>query len=77
MNTFGNTCPMCCGDLDDAANPGTGAVSCAFCGHNAEAPVSNPPMARRPEATAFSASPIATRDPDMTQETSRLDAAVA
>jgi len=36
MRAFGGTCPMCCGDLDDAAYLETGAAVCLYCGHGRE-----------------------------------------
>ena len=56
MNVYGNTCPMCCGDLDDVVYLRTGAAVCLSCGCNAEAPTSTPSTARRPEAIASSVS---------------------
>jgi hypothetical protein len=77
MNVYGNTCPMCCGDLDDVAYLRTGAAVCLFCGYNAEAPASTPSTARRPDAMAFSASAIAMRDPARAQAPSGWISAVA
>jgi hypothetical protein len=65
MNQYGNTCPMCCGDLDDIAYLRTGATVCLFCGCSAAAPASTPSTARRPDAIAFGVSAIAMRDPAM------------
>jgi len=31
MNVYGSTCPLCCGDVDDAAFLKTGAAGCEFC----------------------------------------------
>jgi hypothetical protein len=62
MNQFGDTCPMCCGDLDDLAYLRTGATVCLFCGCNVKASASTPSAARRSDATAFGVSAIATRD---------------
>jgi hypothetical protein len=31
MNVYGSTCPLCCGDVADAAFVKTGASSCPFC----------------------------------------------
>jgi hypothetical protein len=31
MNVYGSTCPLCCGDVDDAAFLETGAAACLFC----------------------------------------------
>ena len=62
MNQYGNTCPMCCGDLDDAAYLTTGAALCLFCGCDAGALASTPSTARRPEAMAFGAGAIEMRD---------------
>ena len=67
MNLYGNTCPMCCGDLDDVAYLRTGAAVCQFCGCNAGAPASTPSTARVPEAMAFGVSAIAMRDLAMAQ----------
>jgi hypothetical protein len=67
MNQYGNTCPMCCGDLDDLAYLRTGAAVCLFCGRNAEASASTPSAARRPDAIAFGVSAIAMRDLAVTQ----------
>lgn len=67
MNVFGNTCPMCCGDLEDVAYLRTGAAVCLSCGYNVEASASAPSMPQRPDATAFSVSAIAMRDPAMAQ----------
>ncbi len=50
MSPFGNTCPMCCGDLDK-----TGAALCPSCGANTEATASTP---RQPDATALGGSEI-------------------
>ena len=36
MKAFGGTCPMCCGDLDDAVHLETGAAVCLHCGHKHE-----------------------------------------
>jgi hypothetical protein len=63
MNQYGNTCPICCGDLDDLAYLRTGAAVCLFCGCNAAALASTPSTARRPDAIAFGVSAIAMRDP--------------
>jgi hypothetical protein len=30
MNVYGSTCPLCCGDVDDAAFLMTGAAACPF-----------------------------------------------
>jgi hypothetical protein len=38
MNVFGNTCPMCCGDLGKVAHPRGGVNVCRSCGCDAEAP---------------------------------------
>lgn len=65
MNVFGNTCPMCCGDLEDVAYLRTGAAVCLSCGYNVAAAASAPSTPQRPDATAFSAS--AMRDPAMAQ----------
>ncbi len=67
MTLYCNTCPTCCGDLDDLAYLRTGAAVCLFCGRNAEASASTPPTARGPDAKAFSASAIAVTDPAMAQ----------
>jgi hypothetical protein len=77
MNVYGNTCPMCCGDLDDVAYLRTGAAVCLFCGCNAGAPASTPSTERWPDAMAFSASAIAMRDPAMAQAPSGWISAVA
>jgi hypothetical protein len=61
MNQYGNTCPMCCGDLDDVAYLRTGAAVCLF-GCDAGALAPTPSTARRPDAIAFGASAIAMRD---------------
>jgi hypothetical protein len=63
MTLYGDTCPMCCGDLDDLAYLRTGVAVCLFCGCKAEASASIPSRARRPDAKAFSVSAIAMRDP--------------
>ena len=66
MNVYGSTCPMCCGDLDDAAYLRTGAAVCLSCGCNVEASASTPPStARRPDAMAFNVSAVAMREPAM------------
>jgi len=65
MNLYGNTCPMCCGDLDDVAFLRTGAAVCLFCGCNAGASASTPSTARRPDAIAFGVSAIVMRDSAM------------
>ena len=62
MNVYGNTCPMCCGDLDDVAYLRTGAAVCVSCGCNAEASASTPSTARRPDVIALSVSAITMRD---------------
>ena len=67
MNQYGNTCPMCCGDLDDLAYLRTGAAVCLFCGCNAAASASTPSAVRRPDAMAFGMSAIAMRDSAMAQ----------
>jgi len=67
MNVYGNTCPMCCGDLDDVAYLRTGAAVCVSCGCNAEASASTPSTARRPDVIALSVSAITMRDPAMAQ----------
>lgn len=36
MNAYDNSCPMCCGDLDDVANLRTGEIVCLSCGFRAE-----------------------------------------
>jgi len=33
---YGETCPMCCGDLDDVGCLETGAIVCAFCDYGHE-----------------------------------------
>jgi hypothetical protein len=76
MNLYGNTCPMCCGDLDDLAYLRTGAAVCLFCGCNAGASASTPSTVRRPDPIAFGVSAIAMSDPAMAQA-ARLDIAVA
>jgi hypothetical protein len=67
MNLYGNTCPTCCGDLDDVAYLRTGAAVCLFCGCDAGASASMPSAARRPDAIAFGVSAIAIRDSAMAQ----------
>ena len=67
MNLYGNTCPMCCGDLDDLAYLRTGAAVCLFCGCDAGASASMPSAARGPDAIAFGVSAIAIRDSAMAQ----------
>ena len=67
MNVYGNTCPMCCGDLDDVVYLRTGAAVCLSCGCNAEAPTSTPSTSRRPEAIAFGVSVTSMRVPAMAQ----------
>jgi len=67
MNVYGNTCPMCCGDLNDVAYLSTGTAVCLFCGCNAEALASTLFTARRPDAITFSVSAITLRDPAMAQ----------
>ena len=50
MNTYGNTCPNCCGDMN-------GAVVCQFCGSKTEAQALAPSTAQPAEmsdATAMS-----------------------
>jgi hypothetical protein len=32
MNVYGDTCPVCCGDLDNRSDPATRASECLFCG---------------------------------------------
>jgi reverse gyrase len=52
MTLYGNTCPMCCGDIDsDRAGPSV----CQSCGCNTEASAST---ARQPEALASGGSKI-------------------
>ncbi len=48
MNVFGNTCPMCCGDLDDVAYLRAGVAVCLSCGCTVEAPASEGSTARGP-----------------------------
>lgn len=67
MNVYGNTCPMCCGDLDDVPYLRTGAAVCLSCGCNAKTLASTPFTARRPDAMAFSVSGIAMSDRAMAQ----------
>jgi len=67
MNVYGSTCPMCCGDLDDAAYRRTGAAVCLSCGCHAGALASTPRAAQLPDATAFSLSATAMGDPAVTQ----------
>lgn len=43
MNAYGNSCPMCCGDLDDVAYLLTGAIVCLFCGWKTPASALVPP----------------------------------
>jgi hypothetical protein len=62
MNRYGNTCPMCCGDLDDVAYLRTGTAVCLFCGCNAGASESTLSTARGSNAMAFGVSAIAMRD---------------
>jgi uncharacterized Zn finger protein (UPF0148 family) len=52
MNLYGNTCPMCCGDLDF---DWPGAAVCPSCGCRTEASVSTP---RQPDAQASGVSAI-------------------
>ena len=68
MNVYGSTCPMCCGDLDDAAYLRTGNAVCLSCGCNTEAPASTPSTARQPEAIALTLNAFAMRDPATAQE---------
>ena len=56
MNVYGDTCPMCCGDLDDVAYLKTGSAVCRSCGCNAKPSASTPFTARRPDAMVFGAS---------------------
>jgi hypothetical protein len=52
MSLYGNTCPMCCGDIDsDRAGPAV----CPSCGCNTEASAST---ARQPDAMASGGSGI-------------------
>lgn len=67
MITFGSTCPMCCGDLDDVAYLGTGAAVCLSCGWNVKAPAFMPSTVRWPDAVALSVSDIAMGDHVMTR----------
>jgi len=67
MNAYGNTCPMCCGDLDDVAYLRTGANVCLSCGCKAEAAASATLMARSPDVMAFNMSTIAMSDPAIPQ----------
>ena len=77
MNVYGNTCPMCCGDLDEVAYIRTGTAVCLFCRCNAEASASTPSTARRPDAIAFSVSAIGMRDSALAQAPSGWISAVA
>lgn len=67
MTLYGNTCPTCCGDMDDLAYLRTGASVCLFCGCNAEASASTLSRARRPDAMALGVSAAAMTDPAKTQ----------
>jgi hypothetical protein len=62
MNQYGNTCPMCCGDLDDLAYLRTGAAVCLFCGCNAKASASTLSTVCRPDTIALGVNAIAMRD---------------
>lgn len=55
MNVYGNTCPMCCGDIDSTdltTTPG----QCTFCGYGAGKSMPTP---RQPAAIAFIPSAVA------------------
>ena len=67
MNVYGNTCPMCCGDLDDVAYLRTGNAVCRSCGCNAKPSASMPFTARRPDAMAFGVSAFGIREPTVAQ----------
>ena len=68
MNVYGDTCPLCCGDLDNAAYRGTRIAVCLSCGCRAEAPASAPQAAaQRQDEMPFSLSAIPARDPTVTQ----------
>ena len=41
MTVYGNTCPFCCGDVDDAGFLKTGVAACLFC-RNKELVVERP-----------------------------------
>jgi hypothetical protein len=67
MTLYGDTCPMCCGDLDDLAYLRTGVAVCLFCGCNTEASASAPSTMSRSDAEAFSVSAIDMGDPAVIQ----------
>lgn len=71
MIVFGNTCPMCCGDLDVACL-GTGTAVCLSCGYNVKASASIP--SRAPDAIAFGVSAVAMADPVMARTSERAQA---
>jgi uncharacterized Zn finger protein (UPF0148 family) len=52
MSVYGNTCPMCCGDLDLER---TGATACPSCGCNTDASAST---ARQPDVMASGVSAV-------------------
>lgn len=63
MNAYGDTCPLCCGDLGDAEQHlRTGATVCPFCGCQAQASASTQSMAGRPDAVAFSVNAMSMSD---------------
>lgn len=52
MNVFGNTCPMCCGDVEDVVYLTTGAAGCLSCGYSTEATSATPGTVLQPDAEA-------------------------
>jgi len=58
MHVYGDTCPMCCGDLYEAARLPVVAV-CSSCGHDSGAPDSAPSESRRPASSVLSVSSVA------------------
>ena len=76
MNVYGNTCPMCCGDLD-AAYPRTENGVCRFCGCATEASAYAPLIERRRDATALILGPTAMSRLAMEQAPFRQDLAIA
>jgi|SRR5450759_2465362 hypothetical protein len=64
MTLYGNTCPMCCGDID---SDGAGPSVCPSCGCNTEASASAPSTMSRSDAEAFSVSAIDMGDPAVIQ----------
>jgi hypothetical protein len=61
MKAFGGTCPMCCGDLDDAVHLETGAAVCLYCGHKREVSANRASRRTGSAARAAGNTSVATR----------------